>query len=35
MFLTTEALVVEKPEPKPAPAPGAGGKGGMDGMGMM
>jgi len=32
MFLTTEALVVEKPEPKPAPNPGAGG---MDGMGMM
>ncbi|MEN9213832.1 MAG: chaperonin GroEL [Gloeomargarita sp. DG02_3_bins_56] len=33
MFLTTEALVVEKPEPKPAPAPGGGG--GMGGMGMM
>jgi len=32
MFLTTEALVVEKPEPKPAPNPGAGG---MGGMGMM
>ncbi len=32
MFLTTEALVVEKPEPKPAPAPGAGGMGGMGGM---
>jgi len=29
MFLTTEALVVEKPEPKPTPAPGAGGMGGM------
>jgi chaperonin GroEL len=24
MFLTTEALVVEKPEPKPAPKPGGG-----------
>ncbi|MEN9217061.1 MAG: chaperonin GroEL [Gloeomargarita sp. HHBFW_bins_162] len=32
MFLTTEALVVAKPEPKPAPAPGGGG---MGGMGMM
>ncbi len=29
MFLTTEALVVEKPEPKPAPNPSAGGMGGM------
>ena len=29
MFLTTEALVVEKPEPKPAPNPGTGGMGGM------
>ncbi len=34
MFLTTEALVVEKPEPKPAPAPG-GGSGMGGGMGMM
>ncbi|MBC6423778.1 MAG: hypothetical protein GDA43_21670 [Hormoscilla sp. SP5CHS1] len=31
MVLTTEALVVEKPEPKPAMPPG----GGMDGMGGM
>ncbi|APB32764.1 chaperonin GroEL [Gloeomargarita lithophora Alchichica-D10] len=35
MFLTTEALVVEKPEPKSAPTPGAGGMGGMPGMGGM
>jgi len=38
MVLTTEALVVEKPEPKAAAAPGMdamGGMGGMGGMGMM
>lgn len=36
LVLTTEALVVEKPEPKPAmPAGGPGGMGGMGGMGMM
>jgi len=34
MVLTTEALVVEKPEP-PAPAPPDGGMGGAGGMGMM
>ncbi|MCH9056007.1 chaperonin GroEL [Synechococcus sp. PCC 6716] len=34
MVLTTEALVVEKPEPKPAPAADPG-MGGMGGMGMM
>jgi chaperonin GroEL len=34
MVLTTEALVVEKPEPKSA-APDMGGMGGMGGMGMM
>jgi chaperonin GroEL len=33
MILTTEALVVEKPEPQ-APAPDMGGMGGMGGMGM-
>ncbi len=32
MVLTTEALIVEKPEPKAAPAPGGGGMGGMGGM---
>ncbi|MEN9225417.1 MAG: chaperonin GroEL [Thermostichus sp. HHBFW_bins_43] len=36
MYLTTEAIVVEKPAPKPAaPAGGSGGMGGMGGMGMM
>lgn len=36
MYLTTEAIVVEKPEPKSAaPAGGPGGMGGMGGMGMM
>jgi chaperonin GroEL len=32
MVLTTEALVVEKPEPKAAAAPDMGGMGGMGGM---
>ncbi len=35
MVLTTEALVVEKPQPKSAAAPDMGGMGGMGGMGMM
>ena len=34
MVLTTEALVVEKPEKKPVAAPDMGGMGGMGGMGM-
>ncbi len=32
MFLTTEAVVADKPEPEKAPAGGMGGMGGMDGM---
>lgn len=32
MFLTTEAVVADKPEPKGAPAPDMGGMGGMGGM---
>ncbi|QSO51769.1 chaperonin GroEL [Alicyclobacillus curvatus] len=32
MFLTTEAVVADKPEPDKAPAGGMGGMGGMDGM---
>ncbi len=36
LFLTTEAIVADKPEPEPAMPPGgAGGMGGMGGMGMM
>lgn len=35
MVLTTEALVVDKPEPAGAAAPDMGGMGGMGGMGMM
>jgi chaperonin GroEL len=34
MVITTEALVVEKPEPASAGAPDMGGMGGMGGMGM-
>ena len=35
LLLTTEAVIVDKPEPKPAPGMPPGGMGGMPGMGMM